>query len=99
MTTTRPTAQGISRLLAKAGFERSKTAPSRIRGFRESSPGYRVTSWAGDVRVEHVVGFRRDDERHALMVARYAEVIREAGFRVSDEGGISYDLTVSAQED
>ena len=33
------------------------------------------------------------------MVAKYAEVIRDAGFRVDDEPGISYDLTVSAQED
>lgn len=38
-----PTPQGISALLRKAGFDKSVSSASRIRGMKESSQGFQVS--------------------------------------------------------
>ena len=39
-----PTASGISRLLSAAGFERSESSTTRIRGWHNHSEGFSVTT-------------------------------------------------------
>lgn len=82
-----PTPQGISALLRKAGFDKSVQTASRIRGMKESSPGYQVSRGGkpGTVMVE----FRQSsfrvasaDELAAKTLARYREAIEAAGFTV-----------------
>lgn len=87
-----PTASGISRLLAKAGFKR---AAVEVRGRGGHGSGFRVTkNYSGGVRVRHVflTGGRQDPEPH---LARYAKTITEAGWTV--EAGI-YELVVTAKD-
>ena len=91
MTTKTPTASGISRLLAKAGFKR---AAVEVRGRGGHRSGFRVTkNYSSGVRVRHVflTGGRQDPNIH---LARYARTITEAGWTV--EAG-TYELIVSAK--
>ena len=86
-----PTQRRISYLLAKAGFERSVSTASRIRGMRNHSDGYVVTSGydEGTILVRHeVMSWRpvgRDLETIATMQDRYAAIIETAGFAVARE--------------
>jgi len=91
MTTTpkTPTASGISRLLAKAGFEKSETRSTAIKGWHEWSAGYRASrGWNdGEVYVEHrVSSFHLRDasarEDEAKKLAAYTEAITGAGWKV-----------------
>jgi hypothetical protein len=89
-----PTASGISRLLAKAGFERSERIPGVRnwgRGNGGFSDGYKVTSDRdGRVCVEHRIGTDRlrdpwiSNDAHAAeeaeSLAYYGEAIADAGF-------------------
>ena len=54
-----PSASGISRLLASAGFEKSESSATRVRGWRSHSPGFVVRRGEspGEVRVHHELGF------------------------------------------
>ena len=100
MTTKTPTASGISRLLAKAGFERSESSASRVKGWRHRSEGFIAEGRGpGVVRLHHTSGqFRPTDADRAnsrSLEDQYAEKIREAGYAVArDEWG---ELRVTAK--
>ena len=88
MTTPKPpTPQGISALLKRAGFERSESSATRIKGWRKSSEGYSASKWDDDGSVE--VTWHRgllspseaDEERPRMLVA-YTETITAAGYSV-----------------
>ena len=101
MTTKPPTPQGISALLRRAGFDRSVSRATRIKGWRESSEGYMVTGYRDEVTVRHMAGFGRGpnaDRRKRDMLAKYAEAIRAEGWAVAEpaEGDILQDLIVTA---
>lgn len=83
-----PTPQGISALLKRAGFERSVSQSSRIRGFSEYTEGFKASKdYDGGVLVEwRPNSFRARDnneEREREMLNRYCETIAEAGFAVN----------------
>ena len=86
MITKEPTPQGISALLKRAGFERSTSSPSRIKGWRNYTAGYQVNArYPSGAEVTHRVGFDRGpraDAERARMLAAYAEAIRAAGWHV-----------------
>ena len=86
-----PTASGISRLLAKAGFRRGVTA------MRGGTSGYVVTAWGpGDVRVRyHSLTMLSTAERRYEMLHQYAEVLEAAGYAVTT--GTSGHLLVAAK--
>ena len=90
MITKEPTPQGISALLKRAGFERSTSSPSRIKGWRNYTAGYQVNArYPSGAEVTHRVGFDRGpraDAERARMLAAYATVIREAGWHVVTSG-------------
>jgi hypothetical protein len=83
-----PTQPNISALLRKAGFERSASSPSGVKGTRIRSDGYVVTSGTvpGIVWVWHEVAnlqpLPQDQRRIASMHAKYATAIEAAGFSV-----------------
>jgi hypothetical protein len=91
MTAKTPTASGISRLLAKAGFQRSVPQP----GSFGSSSGFRVSEDrdAGTVRVRHNFWSMGGGDAKPW-IARYAETVTAAGWTV--EAGD--ELTVTAKE-
>lgn len=107
MTTKPPTAQGISRLLAKAGFERSVSHTTRIKGWHDWNEGFQVTRGHGSHDGDVIVQLRMDKwargeaagARRAAETERYAEAIRAAGYTVTvDEKSVSR-LIVTAGED
>jgi len=102
MTTTpkTPTASGISRLLAKAGFERSESSATRIRGWRNHTEGFSVNKWDDDgaVEVGYNRGLRPPSEAEQIrpgMLADYTETITAAGYAVTEKRG---RLIVTAKE-
>ena len=102
MTTKQPTASGISRLLAKAGYERSESSATRIKGWRNSSEGYVVgTQDPGCVRVEYKTGYDRGPnaaKRRDEMLAEYAGFLTAAGYSVErDETWALPRLIVTAK--
>jgi hypothetical protein len=102
MTTKIPTQRGISALLAKNGFERSKSTPSRIRGYRNHSAGYSVQgAYDGVVWVRHeTISFRprpAEEPRITEKLGQYAEVIGAAGFAV-ERGSDRLVVTAKAEE-
>jgi hypothetical protein len=96
-----PTASGISRLLAAAGFERAKVT-SKGRNQYANTAGFHVKARLGnEVLVNHwgdsaemPSGATRDAGRQMLI--RYGDVIRAAGWPVEDR---NHMLTVTAKED
>jgi hypothetical protein len=83
-----PTPQGISALLRKAGFERSESSATRIRGYRRRSEGYSAAKWDdyGSVEVRYHRGMQLPDEADRIrpgMLAAYTEAIRAAGYSVT----------------
>jgi hypothetical protein len=104
MTVKQPTAQGISRLLGKAGIARSEThSNGRIKGLTEHSAGYVVTREDGSesVRVKVTPGtFNRGPaarQRADDVLSRCADVIRAAGWTVTaDNYGAAPNLVISA---
>jgi hypothetical protein len=82
-----PTPQGISRLLASAGYERATSTPSRVKGLRNWSEGFAVEGYGhGEVFVRHVLRSIHPGDRdraHRLKEeGRYAETITAAGYEV-----------------
>lgn len=83
-----PTAQGVSAALRRAGFERSETHATRIKGWHNYSEGYRVRNWGeGEIRVEHETGSRTAADASAVRrreakFAEYAEALRAKGWNV-----------------
>lgn len=97
-----PTPQGISALLRKAGFEKSVSSASRIKGWRNHSPGYIVRADSpGRVFVHHTTSdFRPSRERCAEEQERYAQAIEAAGYAVErGEGGLWGPLIVTAPKE
>lgn len=96
-----PTTRGISALLRKAGFEKSVSSTTRVRGWHNYSAGFRIEDRGiGVVRVHHVSGaFHPSDADHAHsreVEGQYTKTIQEAGYAVTrDEWG---ELTVTARE-
>jgi hypothetical protein len=92
MATKQPTPQGISALLRKAGFKRSESNSTQIRGYRNRSSGF-VASKRGDgeVAVYLETGFFMIDDamrrRRAADEGAYADVIEAAGYAVERGGG------------
>lgn len=105
MTTKQPTPQGISALLRKAGFKRSESSTSRVRGFRNRSAGFVVSRRSdGEVAVYHETGFFMIDDaiegRRAEQEGRYADAIEEAGYTVErGAGGMFAPVVVRAKAD
>ena len=100
-----PTQRGISAVLRKAGFERSVSSPSRIRGWQEWTEGYKVTN-SSDTTVEveyRPSSFRArytTDEQIKRMLDRYREAVAAAGYMVTDRAAAFSDrLVVSAAEE
>ena len=83
-----PTASGISRLLAGAGFERSTSSPSRIKGWRNYTEGFSVikdyVAGVGDcITVSWNRGFHPASDAARIRpgeLAAYAEAITAAGY-------------------
>jgi hypothetical protein len=103
MTTKQPTAQGISRLLAKAGFERPVSHGTRIRGWHDWNEGYVVAKWdEGSVSVEHRLEkwARGDaaDQRERDRLAAYTKTLREAGYTVTEGETAFLRLIVTAAD-
>jgi hypothetical protein len=99
-----PTASAISRLLAAAGFERSESSATRIKGWRNSSEGFTVgTVERGRVCVEHKTGYDRGPnaaKRRDEMLTEYDGFLTAAGFHVErDESWALPRLIVTAKED
>jgi len=97
-----PTPQGISALLRKAGFERSVSSPSRVRGLRNHSEGYVVRGvMTGRVHVYHQLSWLRPSDaarqRGREQQDRYADVIEAAGYEVvRGDGGYFGPVIVTA---
>ena len=100
-----PTPQSISALLRKAGFERSVSKPTRIKGWREWSDGYKVTRRGNcHVQVEYQPSsFRAREtptEQIKAQLGKYREAIQAGGFDVEDgESVLRVFLIVSAPEE
>ena len=107
MTTSKPktpTAPGISRLLATAGFDRSESSATRIKGWRNYSEGYVVsTQDPGCIRIEYKTGYDRGPnaaKRRDKVLAEYAEALAAAGYTVErDESWALPRLIVTAKKD
>lgn len=88
MTTPKPpTPQGISALLKRAGFERSESSATRIKGWRKYSEGYSAAKWddRGSVEVTWHRGLlsqSEGSETRPRMLAAYIEAINAAGYSV-----------------
>jgi len=100
-----PTASGISRLLKAAGFERSESSATRIKGWRNYSEGFMVTSHdpGRAVCVEHKTGYDRGPnaaKRRDEMLTEYAGFFAAAGYSAErDESWAFPRLIVTAKED
>jgi hypothetical protein len=104
MTTKTPTASVISRLLTTAGFEKSESSATRVRGWRNHSPGYviRRGDAPGEVKVYYETGtFRteaKDRQHRAERETEYADLIEGAGYAVlRQEGGAWAPLVVTTK--
>lgn len=97
-----PTPQGISALLRKAGFEKSVTSTTRVRGWHSRSWGFVVRGYMkGIVYVHHEDGgHMQTDEAQVARVReqeRYAVAIESAGYAVErGEGGYFGPIIVRA---
>jgi hypothetical protein len=108
-----PTASGISRLLATAGFERSAFIPgtgrhhwdgTEVRGSRKRSWGFMVNRYGEErVSVAHIAGVvtnpDESEKRRDLALQRYADAIVAGGYlaRLTEER--PRFLIVTAKED
>ena len=89
-----PTAQGISRLLATAGFERAVIS---IRGGNSGFQATNCRTRENAVKVRQYFQLSGTSlERYRDMLRRYAKVIEASGY--STESG-TYHLVVTARED
>ena len=80
------TLQGISALLKRAGFNRSVSSATRVKGWRNSSEGFKVSGIdPGVVNVEHKTGYERGPRAAGLRdeaLDEYATVLIAAGYSV-----------------
>jgi hypothetical protein len=100
----KPTPQGISALLSRAGFTRSTESRSRIKGLTECTAGYVVRRNAdGAVVVFHrPSSLNRGDATTQVRekIAAYAGTLDAAGYMVapSRQGNFTISLIVCAKE-
>lgn len=100
-----PTPQGISALLRKAGFTKSVSSSTRVRGFGDRSAGYVVSRGRekGTVEVAYATGtFRTGPDIDARAKAKeddYKRALTAAGWDVQPSTSIYGGLTVTARED
>lgn len=96
-----PSASAVSAALRKAGFEKSVSSASRVRGWRNRSWGFEVKRGLkdGTVEVYHQTGdFRPNHEQQAREQAKYAEVLRAAGWDVTEDASWRHGLLVTAKD-
>ena len=75
-----PEANVVSRVLNRE-HTRSTTTATRVRGYRKSTRGFRVTgSHSGAVHVEHIAAGTPDFIQDDTKVRAYAETLRSAGY-------------------
>ena len=89
-----PTARGVSAFLTRAGFTRSQTHGTRIKGLSMSSPGFSITRYTGTtepVEVTYYAGVAysdteraRNEEVEARQLKAMAEALREHGYGVEE---------------
>jgi len=96
-----PTAQGISALLQKAGFERSVKHATAVPGWHSRTCGFVARGSGGTVTVYHEDGkynsTEADRRASAELEGRYADAIEAAGYAVErSEGGFFGPLVVRA---
>jgi hypothetical protein len=96
---TSPTVRKIGILLTKAGFERSKPAPSQIRGFGEWSEGFKLANYSpGQVEVEHRVSSLRarntTTAQYQEHLSKYRKVIEDAGYVVREGSSLVRETLV-----
>jgi hypothetical protein len=93
-----PTAQGVSRLLANAGFQRSQPRPGALSAPTE---GFTVSAQLfGRVRVEHKTGYDRGPnavKRRDEALTRYTQTLAIAGYQV-ERDELWHGLNVTAKE-
>lgn len=100
-----PTPQGVSAALRKAGFTRSVSSSTAVKGWKNHSPGYVVRQGIknGTVEVYHETGaFQRDDrdrEKRDAKQAEYAQALEAAGYVMSADKSWRGGLIVSARRD
>jgi hypothetical protein len=96
-----PTPQGISALLKNAGFKRSVTSKSRIRGMSEHSAGYEIHKHGSEtVEVLYQPGVNRNAAWTEEKLVAFTEAIEAGGFSVQrGREGIVSSLIVSANEE
>lgn len=103
-----PTPQGISRLLAKAGFERMTDRESQIRGMKEHTAGFEVRQDRPSVPVADAPvmvtwwpsSFAHDRQVRELgkMLAAYVSVVEGAGYAAKQDDGTGW-LIISVRKD
>ena len=98
-----PTASGISALLGKAGFDKSVSSKSRIKGLRNWSWGY-IVQRLDDVTVvvkHQTWSMRGEEDKKRAELAKYREVIEAAGWRVvgPEPGGFPRLIVTAADFD
>lgn len=59
---TKPTAANVSRILADAGISKSTTHTTRVRGWHESTSGFRVSGAEWGAEVRYISGRSSDDD-------------------------------------
>lgn len=98
-----PTAQAVSAALKKAGFERSKSFTTAVKGWHEHTEGYQSRSWGeGEVRVFHETGFGRGEaaaRRRDAKLAEYAGALEAKGWTVKRHDSGTPCLRVTAPEE
>lgn len=75
----------VRSVLAKAGHTCAKSHPTRIRGWRSWTEGYRVTELGGEIVLEHA-GDYIPKEREIAKVATYCAALQAAGLHVTPAG-------------
>lgn len=88
-----PSASGISRLLAAAGFERGVSRPEEL-----AADGYAVIPNRPDDGII-LVAWWGDEDRHGEMLHRYTEAIEGAGWHVRRSADGAYLIVTAKTED
>lgn len=82
----------VSRLLTKAGFTKSESWSTSVRGWHNRSDGFRAYKAYGEnegsVIVDHAFGsYGNKPEASRVMLEKYCRVLREAGYTVENDSG------------
>jgi len=88
---TKTNAAAVSRVLAKAGFSRSASSATRVRGYHYTSEGFEVTNGSSAVIVKWEMGnsanfsknWDRLNENKAIEVAGMKATLEKAGYQVN----------------